>query len=403
MKPDIFYIRLSNNVKFLDYSKFDPAEEVEEEDALQLCELLVEKYETPMSPSQIIRKEVPLLNLVQQKNKYGLQVKKLEDDIKRFAHRSFYGGAVYNFRRTGGYHLVPHETHIDYHQMYAHIMKNNVFPNVNSKYVIVDGYEKHPMAIYWIGSGKIKLKPNGYPLVMVENDKSNFEDKFNKYTDIPWTYLTSIDLELICENYDIHPNYPIEIIETFYYTGTVHGNNVFGEFIDEVYQYRKQTTGAIKRFYKLLNEYLPGSFERRIEANTMWGTLDGNEQKQTYSVFNNIIGTFITAYGRKWLNDLLHLFPADKVIGYDTDCVFFKGTPEEIPSQVKSFMGDGMGQLHFDGIYTNVRHLAPKQYYGYEGDKIFAKMAGVKNALEIATHLIESGDDFYRTPTECVI
>jgi hypothetical protein len=108
---------LSNGVKFYDYSKFDSSDDPDPEEALSLCKLLVNRFAGPISPSAIIRSCVPLLNQVQGKNTYGVQYKATSWEVLRFAHKAFYGGAVYNFRR--GYYIIPNETHIDFHQMYA--------------------------------------------------------------------------------------------------------------------------------------------------------------------------------------------------------------------------------------------------------------------------------------------
>lgn len=78
-----------------------------------------------------------------------------------------------------------------------------------------------------------------------------------------------MDLDLVLENFDVDPNAPIEIVETFYYNEYVSGKQLFGSFIETIYKKRKKTSGAIKRFYKLLNEYLPGSFERSVESSSL--------------------------------------------------------------------------------------------------------------------------------------
>ena len=62
------------------------------------------------------------------------------------------------------------------------------------------------------------------------------------------------------------------------------------------------------------------------------------------------------------LDLLLHKFPHNKVIGYDTDCVFFNGTLSEIPYSVLEMFGPEPGQVHEDGYYYDVFHKASKSY-----------------------------------------
>lgn len=400
--PSVFQIKLSNGVKILDYSKFDPTpvEELTVEQMQPLANLLAVEYGAPITPSAIIRQQVPLLNAVQCKNKYGVQTEEqgLSEPQLAYGHQSMFGGAVYNMRRNHAYELIDYETHVDYHQMYGHIMKSYPFPDITSKYIVTPGYEPHPLAVYHICGGRIKLKEEGFPLLALDyEDDDDREAYFSDWHEIPWQYLTDPDLKTLINNFDIDPDNPLEVDETFRYKCSADGSTVFGQFIDDIYQQRRNSEGSIQKFYKMLNEYLPGSFERKQTDGKFWvdlsGPLPGKAQQ-----YNSIIGAFITAYGRQLLNSLLHAFPYDKVIGYDTDCVFFHGKPEEVPQKVLSRFGDEIGQLHFDGIYTQVRHLSPKQYYGFDGENPFGKFSAVPHGNEVAAKLIEYKDDLIKAP-----
>lgn len=389
--PSVFQIKLSNKVKILDYSKFDPkpTEKLTEEEMMPLAELLVNQLGAPITPSGIIKASIPLLNLVQGKNSYGHSTGELSEPQRAYGQQSLYGGAVYNMWRNGAYKQIEHETHVDYHQMYAYIMKNYPFPDITSGWKTIQGYEPHPLAVYHICGGRIKLKEGGFPLLALEKRKdSNRELVFAQWQEIPWHYLTEPDLKLLLDNFWVDPKHPLEIDETFRYNRSIDGSVIFGNFIDAIYERRMNSEGSVQRFYKMLNEYLPGSFERRGDDGKFWMGLEGPEPGEPQK-YNSIIGAFITAYGRQLLNGLLHEFPHDKVIGYDTDCVFFNGTPDEVPEKVLHRFGDGVGQLHFDGIYTNVRHLAAKQYYGLEEGKPFGKFSAVPDGDEKAAQLIK--------------
>lgn len=78
------------------------------------------------------------------------------------------------------------------------------------------------------------------------------------------------------------------------------------------------------------------------------------------------------------LDKLLHMLPHDKVIGYDTDCVFYEGTKNSLPYEVLDMFGPEMGQLHDDGFYVDVFHNASKSYYGFDAitGEPFTKIAG---------------------------
>lgn len=97
---------------------------------------------------------------------------------------------------------------------------------------------------------------------------------------------------------------------------------------------------------------------------------------------------------------MLYTVPYEQVIGYDTDCIFLGCKPNEVSDKILRRFGDEPGQLHFDGIYTNVRHLSPKQYYGLEDGKPFGKFSAVPNGDHVAEVLIEYGDDLICAPVE---
>lgn len=399
LNPSVFSIKLSNGVKILDYSKFDPKTDVTLEEMIPLTQLLVEEYGAPTTPTSIIRSNVKLLNQIQGKNQYGAKITDIDPIVCAYGHKSLYGGSVYNMHKNNAYIIVKNETHIDFHQMYAYIMSNYPFPDVGQPYEVIPGYQPHPFGIYHICGGKIRLKDNGFPLFTLEQRyDNNREDYFKDFVQIPWQYMTDPDLQSLLNNFEVDPENPIEIDETFYYTRTVSGSIVFGSFIESVYKKRKETEGSIKRFYKMLNEYLPGSFERKIEDSRFWETLEGPCGQMKITKYNSVIGAFITAYGRQLLDSILHSFPFKKVVGYDTDCVFFAGTPEEVPQKILKRFGDNPGQLHFDGIYTNIRHLSAKQYYGFEDGKVFGKFSAVPKGDEVAQILIDKNDDLVKAP-----
>ena len=54
--------------------------------------------------------------------------------------------------------------------------------------------------------------------------------------------------------------------------------------------------------------------------------------------------------------------------------------------------------LHFDGIYQQVRHLSPKQYYGLDNGEVFGKFSAVPHGDEVAAKLIEYEDDLTVAP-----
>lgn len=362
--PTITRIEFSNGCVLLDYSNFDKEEEVSAAEKSELIKILKE-YNFPETPTKIIRELLPQSAAW---IPYELSKEEQENyDLLQFALK---GGA--NWTKTD--EVISFETHIDYHQLYAYIMTNYFFPGGSP--VITEGFVSHPLAIYEIGGGIAKLKENGYPLLpsiqgeMAGADGLVFDLKETFYS------LCTPDLQLLYENYDVNN---LVIYSTLYYPLSFAGKEMFSEVVNCIYNGRKNSTGGVQRFYKLLNQYAAGYFQRTYLSSPSWKTFDGEKYEDKQVRYNPKVGIFITAYGRQRLSDLLKKFDKKNVVGYDTDCVFLNLKKEEIPQEVMKFFGKEMGDLHFDGIYKDVYHAASKYYYGYdlEAQEPFHRQAGL--------------------------
>ena len=406
--PTISSIKTSNGVWIIEYDKFDiqspDTTERMEELAIELAKNFLIDGKMPTTPGGIIKNRLSTL-ISEVENRNGFKKEKMAQEEWFYTYKSMMGGAVYNMKCNDAYKLVPFETHIDVHQLYAHIMKTEVFPDLRRGYKVEPGYVPHKLGFYRIEGGEVRLKKDGFPLLspLTTNDMEEVEcdreDYFKDWVKIPWNALCDSDMYVLFENYEVRN---LLITESMHYCYPL-ANYTWNGFIDFIYNQRLTTTGGAKGLYKKLNEYMAGMFERKREASDgLWYDFSGPQPSKTkYHGYNCGIGSFITAYGRRRLSALLHSFPFEKIIGFDTDCVFFAGKPEEVPAVVMKQFGDGMGQLHFDGIYHDVRHLAPKQYYGYDEDgEIFGKFSGVPNCDEVARELIENNDDLIMTMPE---
>lgn len=375
--PETYQIKFSNNCVLIDYSLYDKDPDVEEWEMMKVAEEitnLVGEVKPLMTGCKIIQE---LLN-----NKgRALAVDRFNDVEQDPLNYEI----ICNAKKGGANHittteLIPYETHIDYHQLYASVMINNDFPMSNTA-TFVNGYYKHPFAIYSIARGFAKVKEDGFPIIpsLTKTNGAAGADGnwFNLVEEVG--AICDPDLTLLYKNYDVKN---LEINCTIYYAASRPGEKDFGSMINKIYKGRtKAKLGAVKRFYKTLNQYSAGYFERDERRGRQWKTTQ--EFKVSKTTFKNpLIGIFILAYARQKLDELLTLFPHDKVVGYDTDCVFFAGVPDEVPKVVMERMGDGMGQLHFDGILENVVHVACKHYYGYDFEKgeSFYKCSGMSKS-----------------------
>lgn len=375
--PETYQIKFSNNCVLVDYSLFDKDPNASEEEMMRVAREIAKlagEVKPLMTGCKIIQEML---------NNKG---RALAPDRFNDVEKDPYNYEILCEAKKGGanhittHEVVPFETHIDYHQLYASVMVSRDFPLSNTA-VYMDGYYKHPFAIYSIARGYAKVKEDGFPilpsLTKVNGAAGADGNWFNLVEEIG--SLCDPDLELLYKNYDVKN---LEINCTIYYANSRPGKQDFGPMINKLYQGRLNAkTPALKRLYKTLNQYSAGYFERDERKGRRWRNTSENKENNV-TMKNPMVGIFILAYARQKLDELLTLFSHDKVIGYDTDCVFFAGTPNEIPKIVEQRMGSEMGQLHYDGILENVTHVACKHYYGYDWEKgeNFYKCSGMSKS-----------------------
>ena len=353
--PTTVQIQFSSGCTLLDYSRFDSSDKIESEEERKPLVSILASLGNPSTGCKVISSLLRSGIASLPDNLY---------DVERnnyFRIKDAFRGGANNVRI---HDCIPYETHVDYHQLYASVMVSHNFPWLKPEEA--NGYVPHEFGVYRLSGGRARLKKDGYALL----PRLDFAGDGMAGADGEWFDLVRTlgcicdpDLKLLFENYEVED---LSICSTIYYPCSFSGKEEFSDIVNKIYEGRKTSTGSVKRFYKLMNEYLAGYFERSLNRGSWWNNLDEphNIVDKNIKRRNPIVGIFITAYGRQKLNALLHMFPHDKIAGYDTDCAFFCGKPEEVPAAVLQQFGDGIGQLHFDGIYKDVIHRASKSYYG---------------------------------------
>lgn len=375
--PKTYWIKLSNGVEIIDYSGFDTNKDFVNEEEMARIIGCAHNFEPSLEWATANR----------------MVEYKLDDFLEFQCSLSDFEKAYYDFLdvalRGGANHVMKNqqniirETHVDYHQLYASVMKAERFPCGDP--IMVDGYYPNEFAIYALEPGCMaRVKKDGYPIIPIGQDTTGMAGANGEWFDAGQVvqFICDPDLQTMLENYEFKDN-EVRIAATLYYPDTFSGAEYFGSTIDEIYENRLKYKGQPEeRFFKILNEVMPGHFERRTYHGDFWKKDFTPNTSHTVTRYNPKIGIFITAYGRQRLNWLLHQFDHDKVVGYDTDCVFFAGTMNAIPQSVKDKFGDLPGQLHEDGIYRDVFHKASKSYWGFNAitGEAFTKIAGTSKS-----------------------
>lgn len=377
-QPTTYWIKLSTGTVLLNYSNFDTKKDEVPEEEMKRVVRQIEEFEPSLAWStsnRLIEKKIPLF--------LERQCTLSDKELKYYDYLdvALRGGANHIMMPLQNIQL---ETHIDFHQIYAYVMSKEEFPC--GEPVEVEGYYEHPFAIYTLEPGTMaRLKPDGFPLIPLGQDYTGMAGANGEWFDAgaEIQFISDVDLNTMIRNYEFKDNY-IGICSTLYYPDFFKGSEWFKPIVDEIYMKRKKYKGQPEeRFFKILNEVLPGHFERRSYYGGFWvKNFQPNKDSKTAKRYNPKIGIFITAYARRELDKLIHLFPHNKVIGFDTDCVFFAGSKNALPYPVLELFGDNPGQVHEDGYYRDVFHKASKSYYGFDAvtGQSFTKIAGLSRS-----------------------
>lgn len=249
--PVVVKIAFSNGCVLLNYSLFD---KIDDPMALDNAEDLVKilaSLNNPRTGCRVIK------DLLEPK------IAALPDTLYDLEQSNYY--RLNNAFRGGAnnvriYDRIPYETHVDYHQLYASVMISHSFPWLEPK--AAAGYFPHEFGIYVFSKGRARLKKDGYALLPRANSfDAGMAGANGEWFDLRKTLgcICDPDLRLLFENYEVED---CGIEYTRYYPRNFSGEEAFSAAAGKIYEGRKTSTGAVKRFYKLRNEYLAGYFER---------------------------------------------------------------------------------------------------------------------------------------------
>ena len=249
--PVVVKIAFSNGCVLLDYSLFDPTDDIEQLDNADEVVKILASYNNPRTGCRVIKNMLtPDIAAI------PTHLYDLEDDNYYRLKDAFRGGA----NNVRIYDRIPYETHVDYHQLYASVMISHSFPYGAPQGAA--GYFPHEFGIYVIGGGRARLKKDGYAILSrIDNVEEGMAGADGEWFDLRKTLgcICDPDLKLLYENYEVDD---MTIDYTRYYPHNFNGKVEFSDAANTIYAGRKNSTGAVKRFYKIRNEYLAGYFER---------------------------------------------------------------------------------------------------------------------------------------------
>lgn len=207
-----------------------------------------------------------------------------------------------------------------------------------------------------------KLKPDKIPTIQLKGNMSFIPTEY--VTDskgIVDLTLTSVDLELFFEHYDV---WNIEYVGGYKFKGA---DNLFREYIDYWAEIKANSTGGARQLAKLMLNSLYGKFatnpkkQNKIPKNYKTG-IELELQDPTYDEpVYTALGAFITARARAYtITNSQRLF--NYWVYSDTDSMYLTGITEEEASKYINIHPTKLGAWKLEHHFERGKWLRPKTY-----------------------------------------
>lgn len=281
----------------------------------------------------------------------------LDADIRR----AYKGGFVYlnpKHRNRRGLQGIT----LDVNSLYPSVMYYSLLPYGYPIYFEgePDPDEHHPLFIVRLRC-EFEVKPEHLPTIQLKNNRAFIETEYLKDSngEIVEMTLTSVDLKLFLEHYDV---YNLEYICGWKFRGAV---GMFKDYIDHWMHIKETTAGALRQLAKLMLNSLYGKFATNPKARKKIPYLDENgviryklDDPELRDPVYTAMGAFITAYAReKTIRSAQAVY--DRFIYADTDSLHLVG---QEPPEGLDIHPTRLGAWKNEGVFTDSKYLRAKTY-----------------------------------------
>lgn len=227
-----------------------------------------------------------------------------------------------------------------------------------------------------------KVKKDYIPTIQLKNNLSYIPNEYiTESKEQVNLVLTSVDLELFFEHYDV---WNIEYINGWKFKQCV---GIFKPYIDKWGKVKKENKGAIRQLAKLMLNSLYGKFGTNPDVTGKIPYLDDENvvkwklgEKEMRDPIYIPMGVFITAWARhKTISTAQLCF--DRFIYADTDSLHLVGT--DIPKAIEHIIDDKeLGYWAHESTFTRARFIRQKTYIEEIAGKIDVKCAGMPDTIK---------------------
>ena len=229
---------------------------------------------------------------------------------------------------------------------------------------------------------EFKVKKDYIPTIQLKNNLSFIPNEYiTESKEQVNLVLTSVDLELFFEHYDV---WNIEYINGWKFKQCV---GIFKPYIDKWGKVKKENKGAIRQLAKLMLNSLYGKFGTNPDVTGKIPYLDDENvvkwklgEKEMRDPIYIPMGVFITAWSRhKTISTAQLCF--DRFIYADTDSLHLVGT--DIPKAIEHIIDDKeLGYWAHESTFTRARFIRQKTYIEEIDGKIDVKCAGMPDTIK---------------------
>lgn len=281
----------------------------------------------------------------------------LDADIRR----AYKGGFVYlnpKHRNRRGLQGIT----LDVNSLYPSVMYYSLLPYGYPIYFegAPDPDELYPLFIIRLRC-EFKVKPEHLPTIQLKNNRAFIETEYlnDSNGEIVEMTLTSVDLKLFLEHYDV---YNLEYICGWKFRGAT---GMFKDYIDYWMHVKETTTGALRQLAKLMLNSLYGKFATNPKARKKIPYLDEAgviryklDDPELRDPVYTAMGAFITAYAReKTIRSAQAVY--DRFIYADTDSLHLIG---QEPPEGLEIHPTHLGAWKNEGVFTDSKYLRAKTY-----------------------------------------
>lgn len=282
-------------------------------------------------------------------------------DLDADIRRAYKGGFVYlnpKYRNARGLQGIT----LDVNSLYPSVMYDCVLPFGYPMYFEgkpeID--ERYNLFIVRLECA-FDLKPNHIPTLQLKNTRRFIETEYLTTSDgdIVEMTLTSVDLALLLDHYDV---YSLRYINGYKFKGV---KGLFKDYIDYWGHIKATEKGALRQLAKLMLNSLYGKFATNPHATKKKPLIDRDDLVQyvlddpdVRDPVYTAMGAFITAYARnKTIRSAQAVY--DRFIYADTDSLHLIGV--DIPEGLDVHPSK-LGAWKHEGTFTDSKYIRAKTY-----------------------------------------